>query len=567
MKRELPIVLAADKNFSVALGLAILSLLKSAAPTTKYDIYVLDDGVTDEVKADIEKLKQEYDFSISYFDVAEIVNMMPKSARFPKVAFARFYIPELLPEKVTGRILYTDADMLFKEDLTPLFDTEMHGKALAACPDVNIAVLPRRNDVHQLGKRYGVSFYGDNPPYFNSGVLLFERKKWQTSDYAQKIIQMAQQELPPEVRLFDQDLLNVVCRNEITSLPVRYGVIPCFEQNYTQGYSKKFKEAGAFFPTERELKDSFKNPAIIHYACAKPIVYDRPKYGNEDIFFNMWKNSPWSNRIPYFPMQVVEAKPINERLKIIDGKNAKNYGSIVSVIIYTNNCVRNSSAVGLVKSVLSTHHQNWPFVELLVIDNCSNDGTADFLERCKEIGLLRYIRKSCSQSEAYDIGATEASGKYILFLQSGISMPHTRYIESIMQVMRQNPREFSCGIGRQSVSLGVGRAACFKKQDLSPLLFNKECLTLNSTGETSIRNLQFHNVLQNSVPGMMREISNMKDDLGLIVSYKHIRNICYKYFLLSKITFGKARKHYKQQYQLHLKVLQKAEKAIERYHV
>ena len=567
MKRELPIVLAADKNFSVALGLAILSLLESASASTRYDIYVLDDGVADEVKFSIDKLRLRYDFSISYFNVSEVISRMPESARFPKVAFARFFIPELLPERVGGRILYTDADVLFKEDLTPLFDIDMQGKALAACPDINIAVLPRRNDVYRLGNRYGVSFYGENPPYYNSGVLLFERKKWQSADYAQKILHLAQQQLPPEVRLFDQDLLNVVCRNEIASLPDRYGVIPCFEANYKNGYSKKFKNAGRMFPSQRELEESFDNPAIVHYACSKPIVYDRPKYGNEDIFFKLWSSSPWSNRIPYFPMQVVEAKPINERLEIINGRNINNYGRIVTVIVYTNNCVRNSSAVGLVKSVLSIHHQNWPFIELLVIDNCSNDGTADFLERCKEIGLLRYVRKACSQNEAYELGASEATGKYILFLQCGDSMPHTRYIESIMQGMMQNPGKLACGIGRQSVDLGVGKANCFKMQDLSSFVFNKECLRQDTTDQTTALGLQLSHVLQNSVPGMMKEISSVKDDLGLIISYKYIRNHYYKYFVLSKITFGKTRKHHKQQYKLYRRLLQRAEAAISRYHV
>ena len=75
--RTLPIVFAADKNFSVPFGLAILSLLTSAAPTTYYDIYVLDDGVTHWIKDDIEKLKARFDFSITYYSVSELVKGYP----------------------------------------------------------------------------------------------------------------------------------------------------------------------------------------------------------------------------------------------------------------------------------------------------------------------------------------------------------------------------------------------------------------------------------------------------------------------------------------------------------
>ena len=57
--------------------------------------------------------------------------------------------------------------------------------------------------------------------------------------------------------------------------------------------------------------------------------------------------------------------------------------------------------------------------ECFVIDGQSKDGTADF---CKEKGLRMIVQEKMGRGEAMRIGAREAKGDYIIFLDNDISV-------------------------------------------------------------------------------------------------------------------------------------------------
>jgi glycosyltransferase involved in cell wall biosynthesis len=81
----------------------------------------------------------------------------------------------------------------------------------------------------------------------------------------------------------------------------------------------------------------------------------------------------------------------------------------VSIVIPTYN-----SEETLAECLKSVHSQNYPFYEVIVVDNFSNDGT---LKTAKEFGA-KIIQRKCIQALARNIGITNSTGKYILFLDS-----------------------------------------------------------------------------------------------------------------------------------------------------
>jgi glycosyltransferase involved in cell wall biosynthesis len=81
----------------------------------------------------------------------------------------------------------------------------------------------------------------------------------------------------------------------------------------------------------------------------------------------------------------------------------------VSIIIPTYNSMET-----LPECLKSVHDQNYPFYEIIVVDNFSNDNT---LKTAKEFGA-KIIQRKCNPALARNIGITNSTGKYILFLDS-----------------------------------------------------------------------------------------------------------------------------------------------------
>jgi len=81
----------------------------------------------------------------------------------------------------------------------------------------------------------------------------------------------------------------------------------------------------------------------------------------------------------------------------------------VSIIIPTYN------SVGTLEECLeSVRGQNYPFYEVIVVDNFSNDDT---LKTAKEFGA-KIIQQKCNPAQARNIGITSSTGRYVLFLDS-----------------------------------------------------------------------------------------------------------------------------------------------------
>lgn len=293
-------MLAADTTFSIPLAIAVESLLASARPGTVYDIHVLDDAVTPGIKEYLESLHGRYEFAISYHCVSEIVKNVIVTKQFPRVAFARFLFDRFLPEHVLGKIFYTDADILFCDDLTPLFQLDMKGHPVAATQAINLVARDNRVHIGNWAKVFHIDETAPCFTYFQNGTLLFDRIPWRKSGYGEKIVSKGEEMTVSQVPFPDQDIMNAVCYNDIALLPAKYGVIPLFERRYSRdAYDANF--AGRCAYSSGELEQALQSPAVLHFAGVKPQVLEGPHYVGEERFIDFWKQSAWRDFLPYAP--------------------------------------------------------------------------------------------------------------------------------------------------------------------------------------------------------------------------------------------------------------------------
>lgn len=107
----------------------------------------------------------------------------------------------------------------------------------------------------------------------------------------------------------------------------------------------------------------------------------------------------------------------------------------VSVIIPTYN-----RSVLLKKAIISLQNQTYRNMEIIIVDDCSNDDTAEVIRNMKD-ERIRYIKHETNKggSEARNTGIRHASGAYIGFLDSDDQWLPDK-LEKQLAVFEGNPK-------------------------------------------------------------------------------------------------------------------------------
>lgn len=281
-KDYLAVVFASDDRGALQLGISIFSLLDSALPTTRYRVYILEDGISASNKEKILSLKQQFDTDIVFISVQDVLGRFDHLDLGPwtRAAFGRLFVGSRLPEE--EMILYADIDVLFCRDLHEVFSTDMDGVVLGV-----IYEQVDDDSIRSLRQRLKM------PPgsrYFNSGVLLMNLKELRARNGEEVMMNYFEQNAENLVCV-DQDMLNGVFHDSTTRLHPKW--------NWTDGYSRRLlfkslsnKDWGS--GTAREVLEATDEPGILHFwGKYKPWRYNFRYEG--DRYRSVWLRSPWKD--------------------------------------------------------------------------------------------------------------------------------------------------------------------------------------------------------------------------------------------------------------------------------
>lgn len=198
----------------------------------------------------------------------ELANVTREEERFPLTALSRIFAVKLLPAGVT-KFLYLDSDTIIRRDISGIWRTDLGGFTVGMVPEPTIYKEVRK----YLEQR-------DDEPYFNSGVILVDKSRWEERDITLRCIELLRKN-HGNYKFTDQDVLNTALRGDIKILPPAYD----FFSNYHYRSFKsliKLSRWYAFCTNKDEYDAARKNPAIVHFAG-----WERPWYrGN----FNPWES-------------------------------------------------------------------------------------------------------------------------------------------------------------------------------------------------------------------------------------------------------------------------------------
>jgi lipopolysaccharide biosynthesis glycosyltransferase len=147
---------------------------------------------------------------------ASLLDHAVRSHYISSATFGRLALPRLLPKDAT-RILYLDADIIARGDLSELFSLDLQGAVIGAVREPSDPFFWSRNGLEHVFE------LGVDPwqPYFNAGVLVMDAAGARAARMEERCLEYMAAHQP---RLMDQDALNAVLAGSILELPTRWNV-------------------------------------------------------------------------------------------------------------------------------------------------------------------------------------------------------------------------------------------------------------------------------------------------------------------------------------------------------
>lgn len=272
-----------NEKYAPYAGVSIFSVYMNNRSMEEIYVYVLGENLSDNSVLTLERMAKEYGRKIVFLDTTRLIGKM-KALDMPTyrgsyAANMRLFLDEVLEEQI-DKVLYLDADTIVDADLSSLLETDMQSKTIAMA-------LDSLGGSHK--KQIGLQ-RGDD--YYNSGVILFDLEGWRRKEYSKKIAEHVRNERN-NYPAPDQDLLNLVCRNDILRLEARYNFQPPHAV-FTNRQFYRIMKPGAYYDSN-EIQ--YEEGRVSIYHCFRFIGEFPWNQDNlhpyNDIFDRYLKKSPW----------------------------------------------------------------------------------------------------------------------------------------------------------------------------------------------------------------------------------------------------------------------------------
>lgn len=248
--------IACDENYSKYAGVVIASILSNANQEDDLSFYILTDGLSEKIQADIFKLKEIKDCQIKIITLENKLFEAYKSIKthsyIPICGFYRLKLASILPD--VDKIIYLDCDVVVNKSLNELYNSDLGENIVGGVRDINRRMLKR------------------NPSYVNAGMLVMDLKKIREQNIEDEFLNWTKNHIDT-IKMGDQEIINEVLKGRIQILDDRWNV-----------QSSNFTNRSSYT----------KNPWIIHYVSKrKPWHFGSFSY-HKDYYFKYLQLTPWA---------------------------------------------------------------------------------------------------------------------------------------------------------------------------------------------------------------------------------------------------------------------------------
>lgn len=283
---KLDVLYICDDMFAEVAGVSLTSLFENN-PKDRISlcVYVLVVGLSRENEAKFISMGRKYGHQLKLIDASEefeeIKSLRLDSYRGSVMTNLRLHFDKLVPETVR-RLLYIDCDTIICGALTDIAQMPLNGGLLAMAYDAYGRMLTDAADV----------------PYYNAGVLLIDCNRWRREGWRSRIENFITDNTQ-HLAHPDQDVLNVVCKDEITPLPIRYN-FQVIHREYPEELYFRYLAPNWYYSAQ-EIREARENPCILHMIRSlgtNPWYSDGSSHPDYVIYERYKKMSFWKESSP-----------------------------------------------------------------------------------------------------------------------------------------------------------------------------------------------------------------------------------------------------------------------------
>lgn len=245
------IAYVSNENYAKHLGISLYSLLENNRHIDEIQIYIISIGIQEGSKEKLRALSQIYGRDMEIIecnDIAKKIGYEIDTKRFDISAMGRVFLSDLLS---VDKVLYLDCDTLILGDIEALYQKKLK-KTLAAVMEPTIAF--------DVKKDIGMAMY---MPYFNTGVLLMDLKKWREKEMTRRVLAYLEN-IKDRCIFTDQDAINASMVYDIEALSPKYNFFSNYKYWSYEALVKQNKRY-AHYP-KKEFEKAKKDPIILHFA-------------------------------------------------------------------------------------------------------------------------------------------------------------------------------------------------------------------------------------------------------------------------------------------------------------
>jgi lipopolysaccharide biosynthesis glycosyltransferase len=218
------IALTFDDNFWAPAYATMRSVCLFTQSRDRLVFHLLHRTLSDKHRADLLSIATEFPVELRWYDLdqsplfSDLAQRMPENKRLSNIVYARLVIDRFVGPDVS-RILYLDCDILVRDDIATLFNWDLEGSPIGAVRDTIGAWLVAGRDARGNRDIFDVA-----SPYFNAGIVLIDIEGWRQADIVGRMEQAHVDGVMQRI-YYDQDLLNLVFKDNWAQLPWRWNTI------------------------------------------------------------------------------------------------------------------------------------------------------------------------------------------------------------------------------------------------------------------------------------------------------------------------------------------------------
>ena len=202
-------LLATNERYLPHCRVAIASMLEHISAGNEYVVYVFHGGMPEKALALLRAMGREH-VRVEPVCVRErLRDTMRELLWYTREIYFRLMAADVLPEE--DKVLYMDCDVIVREDVVRLYAEDIGDALLGAY------VYPGREA--DMNAALGT----DVQAVFNSGVLLFNLRKWREIGLFERCMEVL--ERYPTLPCPDQDALAIVCSGRVAPLDHRWNLV------------------------------------------------------------------------------------------------------------------------------------------------------------------------------------------------------------------------------------------------------------------------------------------------------------------------------------------------------